>query len=419
MFEIYNKALEISDAVKKKNLTIAMFVDTYPPDINGVAVAVDTLKKSLEAAGHTVYVVTPTEQTAFTGKIEVDENNVIRIPGLKLKKLYGYRIARPVSISAYKLLKSLNIDICHVHTEFSMRFIASAFCNGNKIPMVYTYHTMYEDYTHYVTKGHGDKIAKRIVSWLSYMYAHGVSAVIAPTDKTKDTLLSYGIENDIFVIPSGINTKQILRSNFKDEEISSLKNEYSLNGKFVLVYLGRIAKEKNVDFLINSMVKLKELSKDFKLLIVGYGPDYDRLRALTEKLELTDYVSFTGKVPHDKIGLYYALGNVFVSASTSETQGLTYMEAMAAGLPVIAKRDRCLDGVITDGENGYQFDAEEDFFEKLIGVSALNSDEYGKMSENALTVADGYSFENTSKKISDVYRLYIEQSIRLNNTETD
>ena len=92
---------------------------------------------------------------------------------------------------------------------------------------------------------------------------------------------------------------------------------------------------------------------------------------------------------------------------------------MAAGLPVIAKRDRCLDGVITDGENGYQFDAEEDFFEKLIGVSALNSDEYGKMSENALTVADGYSFENTSKKICDVYRLYIEQSIRLNNTETD
>lgn len=408
---------EILSGTENRKLTIAMFSDTFPPDINGVSVAVSTLKSSLEAAGHTVYVVTPTEQTAFSGKIEVDENNVIRIPGIKLNRLYGYRIARPVSVSAYKLLKSLNIDICHVHTEFSMRFIASAFCNGNKIPMVYTYHTMYEDYTHYVTKGHAEKFARRVVRWLSYMYAHGVSAVIAPTDKTKEALLSYNIKNEIFVIPSGINTAQIKRSNFSEQQITALKKEYGIEDKFTMVYLGRLAEEKNVTLLIEAMRKFKETNDNFALLVVGYGPDYDRLVAMADKLGLSDRVFFTGKVPHDKIGLYYSLGDVFVSASTSETQGLTYIEAMAAGLPVIAKRDKCLDGVVTDGKNGYQFDDIDDYCGKIADFSAFDKARIAQMSENAFETAEGYSLENTANKISAVYNLFIESNKQIAKKE--
>ncbi len=396
-----------------KPLTIAMFSDTYPPDINGVAVAVQTLKKSLESAGHTVYIITPTEDTKFKGKIFVDEDNVIRIPGIRIKKLYGYRISRPVSLSAYKLLGSLGIDVCHVHTEFSMRFIASAFCKGKKIPLIYTYHTMYEDYTHYVTNGHFNSAARRLVRWLVYLYAHGTSALIAPTEKTKEALLSYNIENEIFVIPSGINTEALKRSNFSEKQIAALRSNYGLEDKFVIVYLGRIAEEKNIDLLIRAMPKIKQTIKNAVLLVVGYGPQEERLKAQAESLNLSDCVIFTGKVNHSEIGLYYAMGNVFASASTSETQGLTYIEAMAASLPVIAMKDKCLDGVLFDGVNGYLFENEDDYCEKICKFASLDQKAVESMRNEALNMAKSYSFEQTAEKISSVYKLYLNSDAKI------
>ena len=394
----------------KRPLTIAMFSDSYPPDINGVAVAVASMKKSLEAAGHKVYVVTPTEQTALTGKIAVDDDGVIRIPGIKINKLYGYRFARPVSVAAYKLLSSLSIDICHVHTEFSMRFLAAAFCNGKKLPIIYTYHTMYEDYTHYVTGGHADNVARRLVRWLVYLYAHGVSAVIAPTEKTKETLLGYKIKNEIFVVPTGVNTEKLKKTAASAAETARIKEKYGLQDKFVIVYLGRIAEEKNINMLISAMPEILEEIPEAVLAVVGYGPDEDNLKMLTAEKGLSDKVIFLGKAPHEKIGCYYAVGDVFSSASSSETQGLTYIEAMASGVPVIALKDTCLDGVLEYGRNGYTFTDTDGFCQRVKEFYSLSKEEKTEMAENAEKTAGRYSFETMEKTLEGIYYRFVESN---------
>lgn len=396
----------------RKPLNIGLFTDTYLPDINGVSISVDTLRKALQQKGHNVYVIAPTESTKISGIIS--DGGVLRIPGIKLKRIYGYRLSRPYSLKAKSILKKLNLDVVHVHTEFTMRIFATSIAKSFKIPLVYTYHTMYEDYTYYITKGYFDKTARKIVAWVSRLLGQTSTEIIAPTNKTKKALERYLITKPINVIPTGIELSSFEKGSVNKSEVEKLIDRYGIEDNFRVVFLGRLAKEKNVDFLIRGMKKVLEKDKKVTLIIAGYGPWEENLKKYAEEQGVAANIIFAGKQDHSDVPIIYHSANVFASASTSETQGITFIEAMACGLPVMSIRDESVEEILEDNVTGMYFKDEEELAEKILILKNMDSGSYHNMCEAALKRAGDFSIEMFGEKVSEVYLKAISEKI--NNT---
>ena len=184
-------------------MRIGLFTDTYTPDINGVVSSIVTLQKELEKNGHDVFVIT-NHKAARMKK----EGNVLRLPGLELKWLYGYKLSTPYHFAARDEVRKMNLDVIHVHTEFGVGMFARIVAKYLNIPVVTTYHTMYEDYTHYINRfdiDEVDKVSKKVISTFSRAISDSAQAVISPSEKTKETLQKYGVKTPIYVIPTGLN----------------------------------------------------------------------------------------------------------------------------------------------------------------------------------------------------------------------
>ena len=411
---VYNGTLVAAvPATPEKKLNIALFSDTYLPDINGVSISVETLRRALELHGHNVYVIAPTENTKLMGIIH--EGGVLRIPGVRLKQLYGYRLSQPYSRKAKNILKELDLDIVHIHTEFTMRVFASFVAKSLKLPVVYTYHTMYEDYTYYITRGYFDKTARKIVRWISKFLGDTCTVLVAPTNKTKNALIKYGVKKPITVIPTGLDLSGFSEKSISKGNLSFVKDRYGLEDKFTIIYLGRLAKEKNIEFLIKAMKRIKNIDKDVILLIAGYGPDEDNLRAVAEEYGVIDQVIFAGKQNHADVSLIYHCADIFASASETETQGITYIEALACGLPVIAKYDECIEEVVINDKTGYIFNSEDEYISSILKIKNMSKDEYNQLSKNALSMAENYSLDKFGDMIEKTYRKAIEDNKKMLN----
>ena len=341
-------------------MKIGLFTDTYYPQINGVATSVLMLKENLEKLGHRVYVFTTTDP-----KAEKNEINVFRVPSIPFKS--SRRVGMFYNPLLSRRIKRLGLDIIHTNTEFPLGIFGRIMARELNIPLVHTYHTIYEDYTHYIVKlGMLDTIAKKTARKLSENFCNSVDSVIVPTAKVRDLLFSYNVYKPISVIPTGINLEKYSGTKFNSSRILMIRRGLGIKDEDkVILYLGRISEEKNIDELLNGMKTYLKDKLNTKFLLVGNGPDKDRLENLSKDLGIYNKTIFAGERPWDEIGLYYQIGDVFVSASQSETQGLTYIEALASGLPVVAKSDRCLDGVIKAGINGYMYDDLHEFYKYL------------------------------------------------------
>ncbi len=382
-------------------MNIALFTDTFPPEINGVATSTYNLMEILRKNGHRCLVVTT---NPFSNTITF-EDDVLRIPGLELKKLYGYRLAKFYSSKAMRMIRQTKPDLIHVQTDASIGIFGRLAANQLKIPMILTYHTMVEDYTYYVTKGNKtfDRFAKSVVRAYCKIRADQATEFISPSVKTKEIVRSYGFQSYINVVPTGIDFakyRQPVEQKKKEEVIE----KYGLQDSFVVLSLGRIAKEKSIDVTIRAFGKLKEHA-DFpvKMLIVGGGPDVKELQDLVQSLSLQKDVLFVGAVPTEETPLYYQVSNIFVSASVTETQGLTYVEAMAAGIPVFARYDENLSEVIINGETGFYFENEEDFAQKVIRYYHLEKSKKEFLKSSADKVAQRFSMEMFYKEMMEVY----------------
>ena len=323
-------------------MNIGIFTDTYLPDINGVVTSIKLLKDKLQENSHNVYIITGHASIVKSSY----ENNILRLPGVEVKKLYGYIASYPYHIFAIDIIKSMKLDIIHVHTEFGIGIFARIISNKLNIPLVSTYHTTYEDYTHYINLydiRFIDDIAKRAVSFYSKKMCASVTNIIAPSLKTKKLLESYNITNKINVIPTGIDLDKFNYENLSKDKIKNIRNELEVNDCTSFVFVGRIAKEKSIDQVIDSFNILYKINNKVKLIIVGDGPDLDNLKDKTNKLNLNNCIKFLGKINNSEIAYYYASFDAFISASTTETQGMTYIEALSLGLPIFAKRDKVLD----------------------------------------------------------------------------
>lgn len=389
-------------------MRIALFTDTFPPEINGVATSCKSLHDILVKNGEEVLVVST---NPFSNKVTC-EDNIVRIPGPELKKMYGYRMAGIYSSKAMKYIRRFQPEIIHIQTDFGIGIFGHMASNMLNCPSIYTYHTMMEDYTYYVTKGHFDRLGKHLMRSYSKSTISHCDGFITPSTKTKDYLRRIGIDIYANVIPTGVDFSKFDQSKLDQNKVSMLKEKYGIKeSTFTLLSLGRIAKEKSIDFSISCYAAfLKQHPEiDSKMVIVGKGPDVDDLKKLADSLKIKDKVIFTGPCSPSEVQYYYTLGKAFVSASLTETQGLTYMEAMAAHLYVLARYDHNLLDVIQEGTTGFFFENEEEFTDKLYKVYQLYINKNMEMLDQALKSIDHYSIETFYKRIIGAYKHVIKQ----------
>ena len=381
-------------------MRIGLFTDTYPPFINGVSTSVLMLKQGLEKLGHEVYVVTVNDES-FSYK---EEEGILKITSFPIG-LMNFRQTGIYPIKAFNIIKKWKLDIIHSHTEFSIGTFARLISKQLNIPLVHTYHTMYEEYIYYITKGYFNSASKKLVEYLTlFLCDKTIDELIVPTEKTKELFKDkYKVKRDVYVIPSGIDTTRFYKENIDKNEIINLKKDLGLKKTdFIVLYVGRIAKEKSIDFLINNFNSVLKRIPKAKMIIVGDGPDIKDLIDLTRKKGLENNIIFTGKAPWTDVPKYYSLCDLFVTASKTETQGLTVIEAMGASKPVVAIRDESFELMITDKKDGLFFDDEKSYVDMIYEVYK-NKKLRDEISFNARLTADKYSPYNYAKNVLKVY----------------
>ena len=387
-------------------MNIALFTDTYPPEINGVATSTANLRRTLMDHGHNVLVVAT---NPYNNKITY-EDGIIRVPGIVLKKLYGYRLSPIYPKVAMRYIAAFRPDVIHIQTDLPLGMFGMLCARKLHVGSIYTFHTMIEDYTYYVTKGFFDRFARHAVRLFYRVKASAFDEIIAPSIKIKDYLRSIGIDLMLPVIPTGIEFSRFDPENIDDAKVEALRKKFGISKKEKIVLsLGRIAKEKSIDVLLRGYAKFLKEGEPFptRFVITGLGPAEDELKQLVQELGIEKKVVFTGKSEPSEVQNYYHLGDYFVSASLTETQGLTFMEGMAAHLLVLARYDDNLVGTIQDNETGFFFFDEEDFSKKLRTVMTLPESQKERIIQNALQVIDVYSMERFYQNIIEVYyRVY-------------
>lgn len=387
-------------------MRIGLFTDTYPPYINGVSTSVLMLKQGLEKLGHEVYVVTVNSENFHYKK----EDNVLMIPGVPIG-IMDFRMTSLYPLKAQKIIKGWNLDVIHTHTEFGVGTFARLIAKQYNIPLVHTYHTMYEEYIYYITKGYFDGASKKLVEYLTlFLCDKTVEELIVPTKKTYDLFKEkYKVKRDVHIIPSGIDVTRFYKENINLLTISSLRRELNIKkDDFIILYLGRIAKEKSIDFLINNLKEIRKKVPKARMIIVGDGPDVNDLVMLAHKNKLDNHVTFTGKVPWSEVPKYYQLADVFVTASKTETQGLTVIEAMAAEKPVVAIKDESFELVMTDKQDGLFFETDKEYQDLIIKL--YKDKAFGKMiAKQARITANAYNPEVYAKRVLEVYESVINK----------
>ena len=388
-------------------MRIGIFTETYTPYISGLVTSEVMLKKALEKKGHEVYVVTANLETFH---YEYDEKEkVLRIPGIPTG-IYNSRLTSIYPIQALNKIKSWNLDIIHSQTEFAIGSFARLFAKQYNIPIVHTYHTMYEDYVHYITKGYFNRSSKKIVEYLTKFYCDKtINELIVPTKKANELFKEkYHIQRNIHIIPTGIEVDRFYEEKVDEKEINKLKRKYNIKkNDFTLIFVGRIAEEKNVPYIIEVMEEIIKEKNNIKLLIIGDGPDKEKYEKIVKKTKTESNITFTGKVPWNKIPTYYHLGSAFISASTTETQGLTIIEAMAASLPALCINDESFNGTVVNDLNGYLFNDKKECKEAILKL-ANNKKLTKYLSNGARTSAEQHSAKYFAEKVLDVYKIAIK-----------
>lgn len=342
-------------------MRVGLFTDTYFPQVSGVATSICTLKEELEKQGHEVYVFTTTDKSVK----RYEDPTIIRLPSIPFISFTDRRIVYRGLISAYKIAKSYELDVIHTQTEFTVGVFGKWIGRALRIPVIHTYHTQYEDYVHYFAKGR--VITPSMVKYILRDYLAGLDGVICPSRIVQNVLETYEVTLPKRIIPTGIVLDQYVGQEISDETISQLRHSLGLAvDDVMLLSLSRISFEKNIQALIQAMTVVSREHKKVKLVVVGDGPYLSDLKALTVSLGLSDKVVFTGMVPHADTALYYKACDFFVSASTSETQGLTYIESLASGKPIVAHGNPYLDDLITDKMFGTLYYHESDLADALL-----------------------------------------------------
>ncbi len=329
-------------------MKIGLFTDTYVPDINGVVTVVRLMERTLAERGHDVLVFAPTHP-----ETQADEPHVCRFSSVKLIYYQGMRVAMPFSRQAVRLARQL--DVIHSHDPFSIGLFSVWAAHRYRLPHVHTYHTLYTEYRRYLPAL--IRPPRRIVERYSRSFCNRCDVVIAPSVHMKEELERYHITSPIRALPFGVDADDFVR-----EASWDARRALGIAAPHILLYVGRLGWEKNIQFLLRVYRRLRQQRQDIHLVIAGDGPHRVHLERQAQELNLGSTVTFTGFLPREQLIDLYRQADLFVFASKTETQGLVVVEAMMAGTPSVAIGARGVLDVVESGSTGILVPEDEETF---------------------------------------------------------
>lgn len=381
-------------------MKVALFTETYLPFINGVVTHVVALKDGLEKLGHTVLVVTACPST----KTHYIKDNVLYCPARQSKKIYNYGLAAPFSKERFQIIKEFNPDIIHIHNEFGIGLSGARIAKKLNIPMVYTLHTMYDDYLYYISKPLFVPVLKKLSHRYVKFLADRSAALTGPSQKVQEYFNLCGSNKSVHIIPNPVELDLFNHTNLDLEKSKQIRNKYNiLDDEILVTFCGRLGKEKSVDVLLDYWAKQVNKEDKFRLMILGGGPCLEELKERAKKLGIDDMVIFVGKVEHNDLPIYYGACQLYITASLSDTNSISMKEAMATGLPVIHIVDPLNKGQIVDGVNGYIYHDDKEMYQILLRYKNMTEEERLIIKKSVIESVKIYSCEAIAEYLEQVY----------------
>ena len=380
-------------------MNISIFSDTFYPNINGVTVTLLNFTQFLAEKGHKIKLIVPnygkTELKHFHENISIERHLSFKLIGYP-----EFRLAVPVPRKIRESLKRFKPDIIHVHTPGTLGVMGMRFAERYKIPLIGTYHTYLPDFlicispNKKIDKSGKNNLSKKIVWKLSNSFYDKCDLVTVPSESMKEVLEKNGLKAKVIFLSNGLN-------------LDDFSNKENYNGNNRLLHVGRMSYEKSVDVLIRSVEILSKEFPDISLSIVGEGPALKSLKMLVKELGLEKNIHFFGFVEHSKLSDIYKEHDIFITASTIETQGIVILEAMASGLPIIGVNKLAIPECVKNNANGYitkPFD-EKEMAEKIkiLYLDSKLREVFGRRSSERVKEHD---IKNTIEKLESLYFEY-------------
>lgn len=386
-------------------MNIAFFSECYRPTRNGIVVSIDTFARYLQSLGHHVQIYAP-HYRGYHDEVA----HVSRVPAVRLPVVPEYPVPIPMNPGTVADFERRSFDLVHTHSVFTLSHVGAHLAARYDLPLVTTFHTMLLDYLHYTFVP--PMVTRPFVVGVIRRFCSQCDLVIVPSSQTGQLLRGIGVETEIQPLPTGIDVEHTSRGDGR-----RVREELAIPFHHrILLYVGRIAREKNIEFLMEVAVQILSENADTDFVLVGAGPLTWKCESMVQEHGLTSRVHFVGSVPTQEVRDYYAAADIFVFASMTETQGLVIGEAMAAGLPVVAVRGGGVTEFISSGEDGFLVDENQAAFLRTIGALLTNTALHRSVSAAARRKAQQFSAEASTRRLEGFYQVLVESRRKLRVT---
>lgn len=380
---------------------IAHFTNFYLPVINGVVRSVESFRAALTRQGHNVFVFAQSD-----GDYEDESPFIFRYPSLTLPLQVEVPAVIPVSPFVDQLLPSLKLDVIHTHHPALLGQAAANKADEYSLPLVFTFHTQYREYTHYFPlpqEAIQDFLKDTVTNWLKD-FMRKCQHIVIPSESMREILTrDYGLQDRYTVIPTGLDLEP-----YQSADGDELRARERWQDDKVLISVGRLAQEKNWETLLKAAGKVYKNHSDLRVVLIGDGPDKEALQELVAEIGIAERVTFTGNLPFEEIAAHLKAADLFAFASITETQGLVTMEAMAAGLPVVAVDASGTRDIVDDGKQGYLVPNDVDALATSINQMFESPGKMRRFSFKALKKAKAFDVDRLTKKLFSVYEQAIQ-----------
>ena len=388
-------------------MNIAIFTETYYPFISGVVTHIETLKNGLEKNGHNVLIVTLNPDIPEN----YIEQGILHSPAHPLKGIYGYGVANPWSRKRFEMVRDFHPDLIHIHTEFSLGIAGLHYAKKLHVPVVYTLHTMYDDYLGYITPG---KRTERMIRPLAHFYerkfAGKTTEIIGPSKKVEEFMRRCHVHKAVNLIPNTVNLDAFREENVDPEKVLSLRKELGIGEEDVsLCFVGRLGKEKSVDVLIDFFAENFRNDPKYRLFLIGKGPEEEELADQIRSLGMENQIRLLGYIEHDDLPPYYHAFDLYATASTSEMNSISMLEAMASGLYILQRLDVYNRDQIESGVNGDIFETSEEFGKLVQEEGTMTLDKRRSRHDGVVAYTMHYGVEEFITSVLKVYEKAIEE----------
>jgi len=382
-------------------MRIMIFSNSYAPMIGGLEISIELFRQGLIEAGHDVHLVVP-EYDDYADK----EPYIFRLPAMALPGEVGFPVAAPFKAPIATTVRGIKPVLIHSQHPFWVGDLAATFAQDLAIPLVFTFHTRYKKYTQeYISIA--SELMGNVTQEIVARYLKKCTHIVAPTVSIQEFILEeYAPAAPVTVVPTPVDL-----SGYDKLDPQHVRTEWGLQDTEVLLYVGRLAKEKNLGFLLHAFARIATTRPQTRLLLVGSGAEKDALQEQTRKLDLDKQVIFTGAVHHEAVPNYAAAADLFVFSSVTETQGMVLTEAMAAGTPVVAVEAPGPVDILAEGGGVLVPQQEQAFAEAVLALLSDRS-RLRTMGERASEVAHGYAIPEATASLLSIYEAAIAEGPR-------